>query len=253
MALLSALGLMTRKPAPFAMLDTHAGIGRYDLTSDAARRSPEWRDGIGRLRNVDNAPTALRALLDAAPDEHAYPGSPALALQAMRAQDRYVACELHPEDAATLRALIGEDARAHVHQRDGYEAAGALTPFPEQRGLVLIDPPYEADDDIARSVETIRMIARRFRQCVILWWRPLKVVSHVAAADRELGVLGLEMARFDLAISAPGAGKGLRASSILALNPPFGLSEDMRDALEFVAPRLAQGDGAAYSPTPALL
>jgi 23S rRNA (adenine2030-N6)-methyltransferase len=245
-ALLAALRLMTRKPAPLAVLDTHAGIGSYDLTSQAALRSPEWRDGIARLRAAENPPESVRALLDAAPHDTAYPGSPMLALQALRAVDRYVACELHPEDARTLRAAIGQDPRAHVHERDGYEAVGALTPFPEKRGLVLIDPPYEADNDVMRSVAAIRTIARRFRQCVILWWRPLKAGGRIDAADRELLQLGLDMARFDLAVAAPQPGAGLKASSVLALNPPFGLLDEMQSALNFVTPRLAQGDGATY-------
>ena len=37
------------KTAPFAVIDTHAGIGRYDLASEAAQRTGEARDGIVRL------------------------------------------------------------------------------------------------------------------------------------------------------------------------------------------------------------
>ncbi|MBU6374338.1 MAG: 23S rRNA (adenine(2030)-N(6))-methyltransferase RlmJ [Alphaproteobacteria bacterium] len=249
-ALVQALQIMTRKPAPLAVLDTHAGIGLYDLTGEAAQRSPEWRDGVARLwalAATAEAPAAVqawRAALSA--DATVYPGSPLLALGQLRADDRYIACELHPEDAKTLRGVIGGDARAHVHVRDGYEAATALVPFPERRGLVLIDPPYEASDDAARSVAAIRAVVKRFRQAVVLWWRPVKAGGPIDAADRELAQLGLEGARFDLAVDAPEAKGGLKASSVLVLNPPFGLAEEMDTALKFLTPTLAQGPGARY-------
>ena len=251
-ALVMALEIMTRKPAPLAVLDTHAGVGRYDLTSDAALRSPEWRDGVARLRADPDvtgaaAPTAVRAWLAAiGADPTTYPGSPALALTQLRADDRYIACELHPDDARTLKGAIGGDRRAQIHQRDGYEAVTALLPVPERRGLVLIDPPYEALDDTARSVAALRAIARRFRQAVMLWWRPVKAQGAIDAADRDLAQLGLDMARFDLAVDAPEIKGGLKASSILALNPPFGLTEEMESALKFLTPKLAQGPGARY-------
>ena len=248
--LAATLRRMTRKDAPLAVLDTHAGIGRYDLTSDAAARSPEWRDGIGRLRDATDAPDApdaVRFYLDvvgANPD--AYPGSPAIALALLRPSDRYLACELHPEDAIALRAAIGRDARANIHVRDGFAAVAALLPFKERRGLVLIDPPYEADDEIIRSVAAIRTVAQRFRQAVILWWRPIKAGGIIDAADRELALLGLESARFDLAVDAPRAKGGLKASSVLVINPPHGLTEEIDESLQYLAPRLAQSADARY-------
>ena len=245
--LAAALRRMMRKDAPLAMLDTHAGVGFYDLSSDAAARSPEWRDGIGRLRDAKDAPEALRRYLDVVDAcAGAYPGSPAIALALLRPTDRYLACELHPEDAATLRAAIGRDPRANVHIRDGFAAVEALLPFKERRGLVLIDPPYEADDEVARSVAAIRAVARRFRQAVVLWWRPIKTGGLIDAADRELALLGQESARFDLTVDAPRAKGGLKASSVLAINPPHGLAEEIEEALQYIAPRLAQSADARY-------
>lgn len=251
-ALVMALHLMTRKATPLAVLDTHAGIGRYDLTSEAAQRSPEWRDGLGRLRDDPEtqsaaAPRAVQLWRDAlGTDAGVYPGSPALALTQLRAGDRYVACELHPEDVHTLRGAIGGDRRAQIHARDGFAAVAALLPFPERRGLVLIDPPYEAPDETARSVAAIQESLRRFRQAVVLWWRPIKAGGAIDAADRELALLGVEGARFDLAVDAPEVKGGLKASSVLVLNPPFGLAEEMESALKFLTPKLAQGRGARY-------
>ncbi len=73
------------------MLDTHAGRGLYDLAPREAERSPEWRGGIGRLWGLSDPPAAVARLLAAVrgfnPDGELryYPGSPALAAEALRA------------------------------------------------------------------------------------------------------------------------------------------------------------------------
>ena len=37
------------KDAPFCVIDTHAGVGRYDLSSVEAQKTGEFRDGVLRL------------------------------------------------------------------------------------------------------------------------------------------------------------------------------------------------------------
>jgi hypothetical protein len=49
---------LMRKDAPLRYLDTHSGVGRYDLSSEEALRTGEWRDGIGRLMGADLPPAA---------------------------------------------------------------------------------------------------------------------------------------------------------------------------------------------------
>ena len=101
------------KPAAFRMIDTHAGIGRYSLTGDEAKRSPEWLDGIGRLLKAKLKPqaeTLLQPYLEAVASENRngtlarYPGSPLLARKLFRPQDRLSALELHPADYRRLAA-----------------------------------------------------------------------------------------------------------------------------------------------------
>ncbi|MDT8295889.1 23S rRNA (adenine(2030)-N(6))-methyltransferase RlmJ, partial [Roseomonas mucosa] len=142
------LAALRRKPAAFRVLDTHAGIGAYDLREERAERTGEWRAGIGRLEGIAEGPLApwLSAVREFGWPP-LYPGSPALSQAMLREGDRLVLCELHPEDQEELRARIGRDRRVAVHARDGWEAATALTPFPEKRGLLLMDPPFEQEGE----------------------------------------------------------------------------------------------------------
>lgn len=247
LTLLLILDRLKQKDSPFAVLDTHAGRGVYDLEDDAAQRSPEWRGGIERIWDWADAPAPIaryRAAIAAANADGAlrvYPGSPALAANALRGQDRLAACELHAEEAEALRAALGRRANVQVHARDGYEALGALLPPPERRGLVLIDPPYEAPDELARSADALKQALRRFGHGVFLWWRPLKDAAALDAADAEIGGPKL---RADLAVSAPQLTGKLTASSLLVINPPYEIDAALAQALPALAAKLAIGPGA---------
>ena len=146
------LAYLMRKDAPLRYLDTHAGVGRYDLSGDEASRTGEWREGIARVVNAQK-PADVAALLapwlevvgacDAEGKPQTYPGSPALAQAMLRPQDRLTLCELHPADSETLRRAMGRDLRVKALHIDGYMALNAYVPPVERRGLVLVDPPFE--------------------------------------------------------------------------------------------------------------
>lgn len=229
-ALLATLKRMQRKETPLAVIETHAGIGLYDLEGPEATRSPEWRFGIGPLMGSD-AP-ALQGLLAAvaavnpAGGLRFYPGSPELARLTLRPQDRYAGCELHPEDAQALKARYAGDRRLHIHARDGWEALKGLLPPPERRGLVVIDPPYEAPGEAAQAARAIRGALRRFGHGVYLWWRPLKDAAGIARADAELFGEG-PLPVVEAQLLAPGLVQGLKGSSVLIVNPPYGLEDDL--------------------------
>lgn len=247
--LLACLQALARKETPFTVLDVHAGAGLYDLESEAARRSPEWRDGVGRLAGWADAPALARAYLDAvAPFAPRLPGSPLLALSRLRADDRLILNELHPEEAEALRRAVGRDPRVSLHRRDAYEALGALLPLRERRGLVLIDPPYEQPGEMARAGLALREALRRFRQGMFLWWRPLKAPAEAVAADAEIAAAHhpLKALRVSLRVRADGPG-GLAASGLLLINPPHGLDEALRALLPALSERLGQDDAAGWS------
>ena len=245
---------LRRKATPFTVMDTHAGRGLYALDGEEARRSPEWRDGVGRLWDWPEAPAECAPLLDAiraantGPDLLAYPGSPLQALTGMRADDRLIACELHPEEAGALRRRLAQDLRAQVHQRDGFEAMAALLPTPERRGLVLIDPPYEDRDlDMARSIKALKLALIRFGYATYIWWRPLKDLREIEAADGELlSGRTVKALRADLAVDKATLDGRLVASSLLIINPPFTLAEQLAALLPALSVRLALSDAAGW-------
>lgn len=246
--LLFCLDALKRKPTPFAVLDTHAGRGFYDLLGEEALRSPEWQDGIARLWDWPEPPPLIARYLDAVRSFNAdgalrtYPGSPALVTNTLRAEDVLMACELHPEEHAVLRRALPRQANVQVHARDGWEALNALLPPPQRRGLVLIDPPYEEADELVRAARAIGQALKRFGHGGYLWWRPLKSFAALDAVDAEARAQGAKQTlRADLWIAAPSAEGRLVGSSCFLINPPFGLEEALREALPFLADALTKG------------
>ena len=248
-ALLVALlrGLLA-KDKPFRVLDTHAGIGSYDLSAPEPQRTGEWRDGIGRV--VDSADPALADYLDqvrAAGWPALYPGSPALTRTLLRAEDRLVLCELHPEDHATLRALFRGDDRVAVHKRDAWEAITALTPFPERRGLVLIDPPFEEEGEFDRLADSLATLRHRFRAGVLAAWYPIKHRApvrafHAALKDRTVA----DCLACELTLREPTDPTRLNGCGLLVANAPFGFESRARTILDSLLPLLARSeDGGA--------
>jgi 23S rRNA (adenine2030-N6)-methyltransferase len=180
--------------------------------------------------------------LAAAPD--AYPGSPLIAAQLLRPQDRLLAIEKHPEDAARLKANLAPFRKARVEEGDGYARLIASLPPPERRGLVIIDPPYEAPDEFAAAARAMKEAHRRFATGICLLWFPVKSASAADAFCGEVLACGASKAlRIDMQI--PGDAEKLTRAGLLLLNDPHGFEEEMRQALASITPRL--GDGAAQN------
>lgn len=236
------LAALARKPAAFAVLDAHAGLGEYDLSAPAAQRTGEWRGGIGRLGSIVGGP--LAPYLALVPDGLRYPGSPAIARAMLRPQDRLVLNELHPEDHALLkRAFRG----VAVHQRDAHEAARALTPFAEKRGLVLLDPPFEAPDEYDRLAETLAAVWKRARGHVQMAWYPIKHMAPVHAfhrAIRDAGIRDAVAAEFWL--REPLDAARLNGCGLLVVNPPFGFEAEGGAILAALRSALADDPAAGW-------
>ena len=256
---LSALvDALKAKPAPFAVIDTHAGSGCYALEGKEAEKTGEWREGVGRLLFPDvgahagtggTLPPLLRRWLDgllALPGNERglalYPGSPLQAARAMRDTDSAQLCELHPEEAARLRELFRRDRRVHVHERNGYEALKALLPPKEKRGLVLIDPPYEAQDDEYRLIEqALKVALGRWPTGVYAVWYPVKQRSQVQPFLRWLGHCGARrVLRAELLVHADDSPLRLNGSGMAILNAPWKLDETLREPLRALARLLSQ-------------
>lgn len=238
------------KDSAFRVIDTHAGAGRYDLTADPALRTGEWRDGIGRLI-ADPPGGEAAALLDPylaliraenpTGEITAYPGSPAIALALTRPRDRMLFCEMQPDERAALSAVVGRDRRAKVIEIDGWLALKAYVPPPERRGLVLVDPPFEAPGEFERLERGLAEAHRRWAGGTYLLWYPIKDRREVETFARRVSHLGIpKILRIELEIRAPQAGEALRACGMLAVNPPWTLENELAALMPALARLLAR-------------
>jgi 23S rRNA (adenine2030-N6)-methyltransferase len=263
MLLTQLVRAMQRKEKGFLYLDTHAGRGRYDLTAAAAgdtqARTPEWPNGIGRLwsaKSDESTPTSVREYLslvreldrrwgnlEAGP--RFYPGSPWIVRQLARPIDRLALCEKHPAEVAALRTEFDRAPRVSVHEADGYVALRAMLPPPERRALVLIDPPFEAQDEFAQIATALREGLQRFPSGVFAVWYPLtgraRVQEFFAAVQqlRPPPTLAAE-----LAIAGENSLIKMRGCGVLVINPPWQFETEIARGLQHLADVLAQEPGA---------
>jgi 23S rRNA (adenine2030-N6)-methyltransferase len=260
LVLCELLRLLTSKDKKLFVLDTHAGAGSYDLGSQMAARTGEAEAGIARLLAAPKAgmPAAVARYLAAvsAYDRkfgpaggplRRYPGSPRLIRGIMRATDRLVACELHPQDALTLKREFAGDRSVEVRQEDGYHAVKAMLPPPERRALVLIDPPFEATDEFEKLSRALRHGLRRFATGCYAVWYPIK--DETAVVDFVAAQAGLETVRLELHV--PVEGTKLGACGVLVINPPWKFEEAMREALPWIEAQLGPGVSASLFASPA--
>ncbi|HYH22760.1 MAG TPA: 23S rRNA (adenine(2030)-N(6))-methyltransferase RlmJ [Azospirillum sp.] len=240
------------KPAAFCVLDTHAGIGRYDLSSNPAQRTLEYQDGIARLFGQAPPHPALTPYLDAVtslnPDGvlRWYPGSPRLARALLRPQDRLVLSELHTDDVQTLRREFAGDRQVAVHHQDAYEALKAHTPPKEKRGLVLIDPPFEEPDEFARLVAGLTAAHRRWPTGIYAIWYPIKERPAVWRFHDALEASGIRrILRTELTIHAEDTHLRLNGCGMAIVNPPWRLDETLGALLPAVHAALPTTGGGA--------
>jgi 23S rRNA (adenine2030-N6)-methyltransferase len=252
---------LKQKDTPFRVIDTHAGVGLYDLTSSAAVRSGEWQEGIGRVwgrLSRRDLPPALAALLSPwleavkaanAPGDtlRRYPGSPWIARHLFRRQDRLTAVELHPEDAKALAALFAGDIQVRTIALDGWLALGAFVPPKERRGLVLIDPPYEEPDEFTRLFDAFANAHRRWPTGIYALWYPVK---DLAAVDRLRAILARSgirrLTRAELTVRTRSADGTFNGTGLVICNPPWQFAEALTALLAGLVPVLAEGDGAGH-------
>ena len=246
---------LKEKPAAFRVIDTHAGAGVYDLSSEQAGRTGEWRGGIGRLLGAPLAPT-LRDLLAPYLDAVAafnpggtlavYPGSPALLRHWLRTPDRMIACEAEPVAARTLGSRMRGDSRIKVVAIDGYTALNAYLPPKERRGLVLTDPPFEQPDEFARLAETLAAAHRKWPTGLYLLWYPIKDLRTAQGFGRDLARRGIaRMLRAEVTVAPVRAGEKLAGCGLIMVNPPWTLERELAQLLPALADILALDKGAA--------
>ncbi len=251
--LLELLDALTAKDKPLCYVDTHAGRGTYRLDDAAALKTDEGRNGVGRLFGAGRiAPplqryvAAIRAANEGV-DLCAYPGSPWLAAQALRPNDQLLLCDVQGDEAGALHALFRNDARVHIHQRDGYAALGALLPPPQKRGLVLIDPPFEAQDGEFTAIEAALAKAHaRWPGGVYAVWYPIKSHRSIVPFHRRMAAgLFANVLVAELLVLPDDSRLRLNGCGILIANPPWQLDATLAGMLPALREVLAQSPHAA--------
>ena len=243
--------LLAKKEAPFAYLDSHAGIGLYDLSADQASRTGEYLQGIARLWQAADVPPLcddyLRVVRELNPDGQLryYPGSPELARQLSREQDRLHCNEKHPEDGQLLKENMHFDRRVAVHLGEGWHVPRALLPTREKRVVLLIDPPFEQADELERCVVALNETIGRMRQAIVAIWYPIKDARQLKRFYNQLASSSSpKLLRVELLVHPADDASRLSGSGVVIANPPWGLEEQLRELLPWLAQRLAQSQGS---------
>jgi 23S rRNA (adenine2030-N6)-methyltransferase len=259
--LVRMLSYLQDKPAPFRVIDTHAGAGVYDLTSDEARRGGAWLTGIARImqaRFSDKTAALTKPYLDIVrafnPGRElaAYPGSPLIARALLRPQDRLTACEVEPKARKRLIDALRRDTQARVVDLDGWLALPAFVPPNERRGLILIDPPFEAKDEFERLAQGFAEAFAKWPTGSYLLWYPVKSrratdtlarhVADVVGAGKPPG----KALRLEFSVAPQEAGGPLASAGLLMVNPPWTLAGELKAILPELEKPLGQGGAGRF-------
>ncbi|MEO7071834.1 MAG: 23S rRNA (adenine(2030)-N(6))-methyltransferase RlmJ [Rhodanobacter sp.] len=242
--LFALIEALQAKSTPFCFIDTHAGSGSYALDGFEAGKTGEYKDGIARLHPAEKVPALLqrwRASILQAPGNESglkiYPGSPLQVARMLRPGDSAQLCELHPDEAARLRQLFHGNRQVHVHERDGYAALKALLPPAQKRGLVLIDPPYEAQEAEYKIVAAaLKTALQRWPSGIFALWYPIKLRSQVQPFLHGLQRSPAQrVLRAEILLHADDTPLRLNGAGMVILNAPWNLDDVLREPLRALA------------------
>ncbi len=253
------IGHLKAKPTPFRVIDTHAGIGLYDLTGDEATRTGEAERGVARVLAAE-APAEVadliapwREIVEAEnPDGtlRLYPGSPWLVRKLLRPQDRLTAVELHPADVEVLKELFYGDVQVRTVELDGWLALNAFVPPKERRGLVLVDPAFEVPGELARLGQRLAKAWRKWPTGVYCGWYPVKTGGESDAIRAQLSEAGVgEALVAELTVQRPDPDGPMAGCGLAIINPPFTLAGELEPVLGWLAGVLKQGPGGGFRVT----
>ena len=250
------LSYLRAKPAPFRVIDTHAGAGVYDLTGSEASRGGEWQQGIAKLMAANLPPGSAVLLapylevvnaLNHRGRLRTYPGSPALARAWLRPQDRLIACEIEPHAAAALRQNLRGDIRIKTPPVDGWVALEAYVPPKERRGVVLIDPPFEEEADFRRLAHGLAAAHRKWASGIYALWYPIKGSAQRDALAKDLRRKGIaKMLRSELIVAPLSDPERLNGCGVIIVNPPWTLEAELARLLPDLAGILARDGKGSF-------
>lgn len=244
------LNALQQKETPFVYHDTHSGVGRYDLTHEWSEKTGEYKQGIGRLWQQADTPAEIDSYLGAVKalnqgeELRYYPGSPRIARAHLRAQDRMVLSELHPSDYPLLEQEFARDRQVAIYKQDGFARLKASLPPKERRGLVLIDPPYELAKEYRDVVQAIAQSHKRWSTGIYAIWYP--VVNRCDIDDMLDGLANLgirKILQIELGVAPDTNQRGMTASGMIVINPPWKLESEMQTILPFLKQAIAPATG----------
>jgi 23S rRNA (adenine2030-N6)-methyltransferase len=249
---------LAQKDKPYWVIDTHAGAGAYGLDAGYAAQNAEWEQGIARLWQRTDLPPALADYVELVrgmnPKDRLnfYPGSPYLARELLRREDRLRLFELHPTDVALLGKTFNEGGKGGGHQvmvtlGDGFAGLKGLLPPPPRRALVLIDPSYEDKRDYPRVLDALKDSLKRFATGTYALWYPLLQRPEAQRLPERLHALKVEWLDVRLSVARPGKeGFGMHGSGLFIVNPPWTLAATLKECMPVLQAALALDDGAEY-------
>ncbi len=255
------LTALKKKEKSFLYLDTHAGIGTYDLQHEWSQKNAEHLAGISLVWQRTDAPAEMQAYLDIVRAQNPnglrhYPGSPLIAQKLLRAHDRMVLTEINRNDCDALQTMFAGDRRVLVELTDGYQALKARLPPLERRGLILIDSSFDRSEEFARLTAALAAAHRKFATGVYALWYPLMAAEAMRNFESDMIATGIrKILLLEISVKSAGSSPGLRGSGLLIVNPPFGFEPAARAIIEWLAPVLAAGAGdnvASLPPASAL-
>jgi 23S rRNA (adenine2030-N6)-methyltransferase len=251
--LIQIIHYLKQKDKPFCCIDTHAGAGKYALNSDYALKNREFDTGIGKLWHRDDLPPFIADYVDLIRQFNStgqlklYPGSPLIAQQLLRANDRLFCYELHSTEIKLLTAVLSTDRRIKIVHADGLTNSLGLLPPLQHRGLVLIDPSYELKSDYQQVIETLIGMYKRFATGIFALWYPLVDRKRNQELEQKLKTSGIKNVHlFELGIQADSAERGMTASGMIVINPPWTLTTQMEQVLPWLTDALGHNDEGFY-------
>jgi len=250
LVLMSLLESFKQKETPCCYFDLHAGRGEYDLSSVEAQKTQEYQTGIQRIINNQNSnpPELIQRyihLVTGAGFPTYYPGSPVIASLCLRPQDSLTFCELVPEQCQPLQRLFAKDSRVSVHCRDAYEALKGLLPPKEKRGLVLIDPPFESEQDWENMVKYCPLGFKRFATGIFALWYPIKDTRRINRFIQRMASLNLpQVVNATFCCYPTDAAFKINGCGMLVINAPWKFEETLQNSLSWLWKTLSpQGAG----------
>jgi 23S rRNA (adenine2030-N6)-methyltransferase len=249
---------LSRKENAFCYIDTHAGSGCYDLDSEFAAKTKEYKNGIEKIIQQENPPRPVKHYLDCVHkiNNHLvgstfaslryYPGSPLLVRSLARAHDRIIACELQSKEYQILKTTFAGDKQVAVHHMDGLLGLKAFLPPPERRGIVFIDPPYEDQDEFTRIAHSLATAIKRWKTGIFAIWYPIKARSQVERFYRSIKEnISNPIYAIELTIY-PDLPQHLNGCGLTIVNPPWQFDESMNAIIPWLWKVLTINHQGAY-------